>query len=211
MNDFSGSYPASNNKSRSKRQPGRPRDESLEDRVLDTAIILFAQSGWKGFTFESLARTARVGKAALYGRWESREHLLSETLEKRWLSLDAVDMGSFREDMTALAQTLFKFFSGPNSNVMLYLQADALQHEEVRRVRYPYALKLIQTGRAIVTRAKERGELSEDANAALIMDMLTGAISNHISTTPLRLKPVMIEKSDDYISSLVKAIEKACS
>ena len=184
---------------------GRPKDPSLEDRVFDAAIDLYGRGGWSALTIESVSRKARVGKAAIYARWSDREGVLRETLDARWLSLAGIDSGSFKQDLTLLARALFSSFAGDHGNVLLFLQADSLCYPEVRRVRAPYARRLIREGRQIVKRAVDRHEIPTDANTALIMDMITGAIANHVSTTPLRLRDEMGRKSAAYIETLVDA------
>ncbi|MGH1420501.1 MAG: TetR/AcrR family transcriptional regulator [Hyphomonas sp.] len=191
----------------SSQKRGRPRDPELNARVLDAAIELYAAGGWAVFTFDAISRTAKVGKSALYNRWPSREDLLSETLEQRWLSLDSINTGTFRGDIEALAWALFEIFSSPTANVILYLQADSLRYPEVRHARAPYMAGLIKEGRSIVKRGIKRNEISPASDTSLVMDILVGTISNHISTTPLRLRTRMMAKSDTFIGSLVDLVE----
>lgn len=187
---------------------GRPHDPHLVDRVLDAAVSLYANGGWSAFTFEAVAKTAKVGKAALYKRWPNREALLGETLDKRWLATQNIDTGTFRGDLEQLAKALFTTFSGSTANVILYLQADGLRYPEVGRVRAAYMEGLIKASRQIVARAIKRGEIAEDTNTALILDILTGAISNHIGTTPNDFRSQMTRKSGEYINALITALEK---
>ena len=62
---------------------GRPRDPNLEERVFDAAIAVYAEGGWRTFSFATVAARAGVGKAALYRRWESPGEMLKDVLDAR--------------------------------------------------------------------------------------------------------------------------------
>lgn len=40
---------------------GRPRDPDLEDRVYDSAILLYAEGGWNSFTMERIVLHGAMG------------------------------------------------------------------------------------------------------------------------------------------------------
>jgi AcrR family transcriptional regulator len=62
---------------------GRPPDPDLQARVFGATLDLYAEAGWARFSLDVLARRARVGKAALYSRWGSKEKLIVEALAHR--------------------------------------------------------------------------------------------------------------------------------
>jgi len=63
---------------------GRPRDPSIERRIFESAVELYGDLGWKGFSLDAVGRGAHVSKDALYRRWRSREALLEDALRMRW-------------------------------------------------------------------------------------------------------------------------------
>lgn len=185
---------------------GRPRDPGLEDRVLDVAIALYAETGWAGFTFEAVARRSGVGKASLYRRWPSRGDLLRQTFEARWFAVDRIDSGTLHGDLTALARMIFATLTSPYGGASRWMAMDAAQHDEVRAVSAPYTEASIRQGRAIVRRAIARGEIAASVNPGLLMDLVVGAVTNHIATTPARLRAAMIGQSDRFIDALVGTV-----
>ena len=83
---------------------GRPRDPRMNQRVLATALSVYADLGWAGFSLDLVARRAGVGKAALYLRWSSKETLLHDALQGTILNLpEDLDTGSLRGDLLQLA------------------------------------------------------------------------------------------------------------
>jgi len=182
---------------------GRPRDPTLEDRVFDAAIALYAEAGWAGFTFDALARRSGVGKAGLYGRWANRETLLRQTFEARWLAPASIDTGTLQGDLIALAAQVFSARAGVYARAGAWMGMDAQAYPEMRSVLTPYTEATIRQGRAIVRRAIARGEIPASVNPGLLMDLVVGAVSNHIATTPERLRSAMMARRDAFIRDLV--------
>lgn len=185
---------------------GRPRDPSLEARVYDAAMAVYAEAGWAGFSFEAVARAAGVGKAALYRRWRDRGDLLRETLNARWYRLDTLDEGTLRGDLTRLAETIFDALTGPNGAALLHLSADLALQPEVRLLMRPYARNLTTAARAIVRRAQARGEVASDRTPALVIDVVVGAVTNRISAAPARLRPTIVARRDQIIGELIDLV-----
>lgn len=185
---------------------GRPRDPSLEARVFDAAMALYAEAGWAGFSFEAVARRSGVGKASLYRRWEGRGDLLRQTFEARWLKVPSIENGSIQQDLHALAQMVARTLTGTYSEVHPRLSLDMAEHPEVLDFLRPYAEATISEGRGIVRRAIARGDLSASVNPGLVMDLVVGAVTNHIRTTPARLRGSMLEKMDGFIDELVELV-----
>ncbi|QUD85971.1 TetR/AcrR family transcriptional regulator [Phenylobacterium montanum] len=174
--------------------------------MLDAAIGLYAEAGWAGFSYEALARRSGVGKAGLYARWKSREALLRRTLEARWLAPARIDTGSLRGDLLALAGQIFGVLTSDHAGVARWMPADAVRHPEVEAALTPYREATVSQGRAIVRRAIARGEIAPSVNPGLLMDLVVGGVTNHVSTTPRRLRAAMIAKSERFSADLVDAV-----
>ncbi len=186
---------------------GRPRDPGLEDRVFDAAIALYAEVGWAGFSFDALAKRSGVGKDALYRRWgASRAGLLRQTLEARWYGVDQIDAGSIREDLLALARMWLRLRTGPYGKVGLHMMIDTMRFPEVADVLAGYREDAVRQARAIVRRAIDRGEIPPTTNPGLVLDIVVGGVTNHVATTPQRLRPAMTAKMDEFAVSLVDVL-----
>jgi AcrR family transcriptional regulator len=185
---------------------GRPRDSRLEGRVFDAAIKIYAAGGWAALTFDRVARGAGVGKAALYLRWQSRGELFYEMLKARWFRVSAIDTGTLREDLLALGRVCFDANSEPYGAVGANIRIDSARIKEVRQCARQYSEQLVQEGRRIVRRAIERGELSAHINPGLIMDVVVGGVTNHLMSTPKRLRAAMMARSDQFLCDLVDLV-----
>lgn len=59
---------------------GRPRDASIDERVLVVARELLAQNGWHGVSLRLVAEEAGVGRASLARRWPSKAALMLDAI-----------------------------------------------------------------------------------------------------------------------------------
>ena len=185
---------------------GRPRDPGLEDRVFDAAMALYAEGGWAGLTFEAVARQSGVGKSSLYRRWNDRRALLRTALEARWLPVDTIDTGTLRGDLRELAEMIFNNRTGRLANLEYWFLIDAARYPEVRRVTSPYMQDTVLEARAIVRRAIHRGEAPRSLDTGLLMDLVVGAVNNHVMTTPKRLRAEMSRQAPAFLDRLVEVV-----
>jgi len=143
------------------------------------ATDVLANEGMSALSIEDVAARAGVGKATIYRRWSSKGTLaldafLAVFIESRLHELP--DTGSLRSDLQisfgawATAAT-----TTSQGRMLVDLIAEAQRDPElaagwrdrvVRPIRASYA--------AMMERAKARGEIAEDADADLALDLLFG-------------------------------------
>lgn len=201
-----GALQSGNDSQNESRGRGRPRDPELEGKVFDTALELYGREGWNGFNFEVIARESGVGKNALYRRWPTRGALLRELLQERWVSVDHIDTGDLRDDLRALCRMLFSHLAGPLGPVGLQLQLDMVRHDIVAEAVGGYSDGVKHSAREMVRRAITRGELPPQTSIGLVMDVIAGAVMNHVSATPAPLREEMLERADTYSEALVALV-----
>jgi len=110
------------------RRSGRPRDESLRDRVLETAIDLYADHGWSGFNFETVSTGAGVGRPALYRRWADRSALLIDAILSATPEVLDVDLGSLHDELSRLLCEYLQVMRGSRGRAgqRLYLDREVI-------------------------------------------------------------------------------------
>jgi AcrR family transcriptional regulator len=57
--------------------PGRPRDERVDQAILDATIELLEEVGLHGTTVGAVAKRARVARATVYLRWPTHDALIA--------------------------------------------------------------------------------------------------------------------------------------
>lgn len=185
---------------------GRPRDPELEGRVFDAVMRIYANGGWSALTFEAVARESGVGKSSLYRRWDSQQTLLRAAMKAHWLPVRNIDTGSLPSDLRALAQMIFDNRTGHYANMSNRLLIDAARFPELREASSPYMEETVLQARAIIRRAAARGEVPSSLNHGLMMDLVVGAVNNHVLTTPPKLRKEMQRKAPSFLDELVKIV-----
>ena len=186
---------------------GRKRDPLIEPRVFDAAVRVYARDGWAGFTFEAIARAARVGKPAIYRRWSDREQLLIAALHTADFPT-ARDCGDVRADLLDYAGQWVDWYQHPHRaiaarRIVYDCQANpsllALHRDLIVRPRTDAA-------RDITRRAIRRGEVAPTVRSSTIVDLLVGAMATHWEMTPETDRRRLRRTFPAYAESLVDII-----
>ena len=88
------------------RPPGQPRSAEADEAILQAALELLAESGYRSLTMERVRERSGVGKATIYRRYGSKEELVAAAIVH--LNSDIplpADTGSLQGDFAATAQT----------------------------------------------------------------------------------------------------------
>jgi AcrR family transcriptional regulator len=80
--------------------PGRPRDEEVRGRILDSAAQLLEDRCFDDITVEAIAEQSGAGKATIYRWWPNKAAVLIEAFRERITrELPFPDTGDFRQDV----------------------------------------------------------------------------------------------------------------
>ncbi|MGW1376589.1 TetR/AcrR family transcriptional regulator [Streptomyces sp. NPDC002446] len=153
-----------------------------EDKTEAIRAAVFEELAAVGFarmSIEGIARRAGVGKTAVYRRWRSKLHLVLDVVSAvAAAGLPAPDTGSLRGDVRMLLEVASRALRHPMaSQIIPDLLAEAARSPELAQA-LKTALHDSQEGvaAAVVARAVERGELPQDVDARLALDLLTGPL-----------------------------------
>ncbi len=162
------------------RRRGRPRRAEASTTILRAALELLAERGFRAATMDAIAERAGVGKNTIYRRWCSKDELILDALSDLTSELelrqgeDAADVYDLLLDHVDAAERLF---GGSLASKLLPGLLGELQRNEA--FADAYAERVVKPLRgpivALLTEARERGELRPDADAELIADLLVGA------------------------------------
>ena len=162
----------------SKRRPGRPRCEHSRQATLRSTLKLLQKTGFADLTIEAIAADAGVGKATVYRWWSTKEALLLDAFASSAESqLHFPDCGSVYGDMSLQMNQFLRILHSRRGRIVSAViaggQSDAELIEAFRkRFLRPRRQEAYQTLR----RGIERGELPQDLDLDLVLDILYGAI-----------------------------------
>lgn len=163
------------------RGPGRPRDSSVEVRVLDAALALSSQRGFDGWSMEELAERAGVAKSTIFRRWGSKGKVLVAAFERLiFTTIEVPDAGSVRDDLVTLVRGQVEVYDTQQGRSVIRFALEALDaasgDDEVAAIVRRVAAQRRAMYERVVARGQARGELRPDVDPALAVDLVFGAM-----------------------------------
>ena len=157
-----------------RRSIGARRNPASQEAILDAAEAVLSENGIAGFSIEAVARRARAGKPTIYRWWPHRTALMLDVY-KRFKNAKAFpDTGSLRGDLVSfLGDHLLGFWNGSLcGTVYRAVVAEAQTDREAAEVLNAYHADRKDFSARIVERAKARGEVPAETDAAMVMDLV---------------------------------------
>lgn len=186
------------------RARGRPADPEIDARVLQAGVELFAEVGWKAFNLDGVARRAKVGKAALYRRWPSKEKLIIDALEQLALPAVEFDTGSLRGDLLELGSYILRVNLSATGLTGLRAAIEAKRDPGVFGDRLERMVReQVRIGRTMIGRAVKRGEVPAGTSSWLVFNALMGTIQNRVLMTPADKLPALEQEAGELVETVV--------
>jgi AcrR family transcriptional regulator len=160
------------------RPPGRPRSERAHRAILQAANELLESEGFAAVTVEAIAERAGVSKATVYRWWPNRAAVVMDG----FLSIVSSEVpfphtGRAREDIRIHMRRLAEAFSGKIGRTVAALIAEGQSDPELAEALRSRWLSVRRAeAREILELGIERGELREDLDPEVAVDVLYGPI-----------------------------------
>jgi AcrR family transcriptional regulator len=188
--------------------PGRPRDPAAEPAILKAALELLIERGIDQTSIEQIAKRAGVAKVTVYRRWSTKEDLFAQAIENARNDIpNTADAGRPSEALPeviadllprwgeVLAEPRFRALTarllGAGPSHPRLLEAYVRHHLEPRRKRI----------REAMVQAQAAGVLSPTDDVDVLVDMMNGAIMQHLLLRPDRADPAEIS---DYLARVLR-------
>lgn len=183
---------------------GRPRDAQADTAIVAATIELLGEVGFRRLTVSAVAARAGVGKATIYRRWPAKGDLLRASLATLRESTEGTDTGDLRADLQAmLRSSVDHFVDSAAAQLMPQLCAEAEFDPGLRAVLHANSEDRRGALHAVLARARERGELRDDLDLEVVVDMLIAPIFVRRLVTGA---PVTTEATDAAIDALLTGI-----
>ncbi|MFJ5206990.1 TetR/AcrR family transcriptional regulator [Streptomyces nigra] len=156
---------------------GRPRSEAVE-RSITEGVLKLLEDGvpLAELSIERIARTAGVGKAAIYRRWSGKEELFVDIVRAAEPPDPELPGTSVRDDVVALLEQTRQRGLMTRSSVLLHNVI--AQMKSSPKIWDAYQANVIEPRRrkqyAILRRGQESGELRTDIDIDVMNDMVFG-------------------------------------
>lgn len=157
-----------------RRSIGARRNPASQEAILDAAEAILREGGIAGFSIEAVARRARAGKPTIYRWWPNRTLLMLDVYRRFKNARGFPDTGTLRGDLIALLSNQLLGFWKDSLCGTVYraVIAEAQTDPDAAAALFAYQSERKKTTAVIIERAKARGEVSEEVNGELIIDMI---------------------------------------
>ena len=183
-------------------QATRPRIEGeREQEVLQATLDVLAEHGYDRLTMDAVATTAKASKATLYRRWSTKQALVVDAVCSQKSSGPVPDTGSLREDLLALYCGLGGGFRDTRGLAVLAAVVTAMSRDEefAEIYRRDFIAPKIAASRVIFDRARDRGEIRDDVDIALLAPALPGIVLHRVFLLGEEPTPDLIARIVDQI------------
>ncbi|MGH9016942.1 MAG: TetR/AcrR family transcriptional regulator [Acidimicrobiales bacterium] len=170
----------------SPRPPGRPRDERATRAITDAALRQLAARGYAGVSMESIASEAGVARATVYRRFRDKADLITAAIaDNGGGRVPDTASDDPRADVISFLEEFDERFGESCIEVIGTLIGS--RHESAAldlhraRVVAPRTAYL----RGLLERARHLGELPDDLDVPVAVEMLTGSVfCRRVAGTP---------------------------
>lgn len=138
----------------------------------------WARAGYSGLSLERVARSAGVGKAALYRRWPEKPVMAGDLLSRVGLTLtDVGDQGSLESDLVALLLALRRVLRHPLiRRIITDLHAEIERTPALEAAIRPFQRARRERINGLIDRAIARGELSPSVDRETAADFVAAPL-----------------------------------
>jgi AcrR family transcriptional regulator len=183
------------------RVPGRPRDPTLDDAIVEATLALLAEEGFDRLSIEAIAHRAGVGKATIYRRWDTKTALVVEALDRLASEGGVPEAGTVRERLTqVLTDMLVNLRSGRRGRILSALVTEIPRDPELAEaVRAVFLRKRQRSVFQLLQEGIDAGELRVDLDLELAADLLIGPPMLRRLLTGGSLEPSVAGKIVEYL------------
>lgn len=192
------------------RKPGPVEDRRAQ--ILDAALKVFAEKGYKGATNQKIAEAAGVSAGLIYFYFKNKEDLLFALLENRVtaggtpLPVDAFKMLPPEQVLPMLAHiALSRLDNQDTVNLIKVVVGEMLQRAEVRAIANTNVNRLLETIGSYLAFQMEQGKLRKDDPILCAQTFIAGFVAT-IMRRQLLSDPKMLSLSADQIVNTVVGI-----
>ncbi|MFJ1807794.1 MULTISPECIES: TetR/AcrR family transcriptional regulator [unclassified Streptomyces] len=158
---------------------GRPRSKAVEQAILEAVMELCEDGVPLGdLSVERIARTAGVGKAAIYRRWSDKEDLFVDVRRAVESAVPELPGTSMRDDLVVLLESLRQRSLG--SRLLAILHNAHVQTRSSPKIWAAYHAGVItprrDLGLAILRRGRTNGELRTDIDLELAIEIFVAPL-----------------------------------
>lgn len=156
----------------------RTLDPNVDQAIDDAVLAMLTETGFAGTSIEAVASRARVGKPAIYRRFESKAAMVAAVIARNQLSpIEVPDLGDTRAELLLAMERGFPVDASAYVRLIGALIAEEARHPEVIAA---YRANVLGPRRdfvmGLIDRGRERGEIRREVDPEAAVDRLAGPL-----------------------------------
>jgi AcrR family transcriptional regulator len=149
------------------------RSARVRQAVLKATLRAVAEHGADAVIISEIARQAEVHETSIYRRWPTKEHLLLDALlDYSEAELPIPNTGTLRDDLLVFATAVTAYLDSPLGRTLARSMAIAGDDDALAAGRAQFWKSRLDLAGAMIARAKDRGELPTDLDAATALELV---------------------------------------
>jgi AcrR family transcriptional regulator len=189
---------------------GRPRSIAVDTAVIETVLHLLEEGATIGdLSIERIARSAGVGKAAVYRRWSGKDELILDVLRSIDEEQSPLAGESVRDDLVVLVDSIRRRgLAKRNSAVLREVLVGVHSRPEIWE---HYHRTVVEARRQqmldVLRRGVTSGELRDDIDLELLGDLFAGPM---LTRSMLRMAAGLDEGlSERIVDAVLEGVRKS--
>lgn len=181
---------------------------AVTDAITSAVLDEMAEKGYAGMSMDSVARSAGVGKSAIYRRWSSKEEMTVDVISGL-IVLDDVDFdtGNLRDDLRAALGEMYEWLSDSRiSRIFVDMLANGMRSPVLAEALTTHiGIPRRARGMRVLDRAAARGELSDSADREMILDLVGAPVFWRLIARREDLSPAYLDQLADVLAAGIQA------
>lgn len=173
---------------------GRPRDQSVDRKVMQSALRLVRKHGVRAVTLERIAEDSGIARTTIYRRWRNRSAILADAfLAQVESAIQFPECESPIERLRQQMHLLASLFRGKPGQMLRALLAEALTEPELQgAIRDRWIAPRRAAAKVVVEEAIAAGEFPPQTSPDVLLDLLYGGLYYWFFFDPSRLTEAYI-------------------
>jgi AcrR family transcriptional regulator len=184
-----------------KNSPGRRRNDKSHKAILQAALELLEQDGYRALTIEAIAARAGVGKQTIYRWWPSKAAVVLEAFTANAaMQIPQPDTGSLRQDLQEFFASTLHAGGERTALVLRSLMAESLLDPEFAgQFKHIFIYARRNALGEVLTRGVQCGQLAADVDINFLLDLVYGVIWYRVLVQHAALDEESMEQMVDMI------------
>ena len=175
-------------------RPGRQRSEAADQAILDATLAVLAEQGYAGLRIATVIERSGVSSATLYRRYATKVELVTAAVATLLPVPDEIDTGSFETDLGAFIRRVAQSIERRNERAVQALRVEKERDPQLHAYLREHFLKpRLANLEAILTRAKERGEIGTVPPVEVALSLVTGPLHHRANQLGEPITPAFVK------------------